>query len=216
MSQSSVLYSSEPSSASSNSNSAAVSSAAPPNISAMDLTHLWGGAITSERKNALDDAVIHSTKQPYTGHPRLYGSNSELTQRMRAFEELDPNCSMGGTVSGVGTVKQMQGQWDLNTKGGIRCLPTTPNAVIPTDLATHSDAKPYMTGTITTNTAGNHTSQARLLYLIRKLLYCHQQNPNNGGACQFSAAQTQELVTKFITAEITRLRNAPRTGVSPL
>lgn len=95
-------------------------------------------------------------------------------------------------------------------------MPTTPNAVIPTDLATHSDAKPYMTGTITTNTAGNHTSQARLLYLIRKLLYCHQQNPNNGGACQFSAAQTQELVTKFITAEITRLRNAPRTGVSPL
>lgn len=119
LSQSSVLYSSEPSSASSNSNSAAVSSAAPPNISAMDLTHLWGGAITSERKNALDDAVIHSTKQPYTGHPRLYGSNSELTQRMRAFEELDPNCSMGGTVSGVGTVKQMQGQWDLNTKGGF-------------------------------------------------------------------------------------------------
>lgn len=182
----------------------------------MDLTHLWGGAVTSTRKNALDDAVINSSKQPYPGHPRLYGNNIELSQHVRAFEELDPTCSMGGTVTGVGTVKQMQGQWDLNTKGGIRCLPTTPNRAVPTSLSNHPDAKAYMDGTITTNTSGTQVKLLRALFLIRSLLYCHERNPVNGSACQFSAAQTQELITKFIAAEMTRLRNAPRVGMPPM
>lgn len=171
--------------------------------------------MTSTRQNQLDLAVLNSTLQPYHGHPRLYGSNAELIQRMSAFENLDPGCVMGGTVTGVGTVKQMQGQWDLNTKDGIRCLPATPNAVIPTDLAKHVDAKPYMNGSIVTDNAGNQTSRVRLLYLIRNLLYCHEQNPNDGSSCAFSALQTQELVTKFIAAEMTRLRTAPRVNVDP-
>lgn len=192
--------------ASLSSSSSSINSSAS-SITETDLSHLWGGPITAARKQALNNLVLNSVKQPHTGHPRLYGSNSEWSEKNRLFDELDPACVFDGAHSGVGTVKNIQSMWDVMTRGGRRCAnqqPATPVA--------HALAKPYMDGTLNIGIRGNYTDRLRLLHLIRRELYCHEQERND---CQFTANDTQQLTQKYIAGEVSRLRNAPRSSQVP-
>lgn len=123
------------------------------------------------------------------------------------FDELDPSCQFGGSHNGVGTVKNMQAMWDLMTRGGRRC-----NNQQPTTPLSHPLAKPYMDGSLNTAIRGTYTDRLRLLHLLRRELYCHEQQRND---CQFSASDTQQLVQKYIAGEVSRLRSALRSKEVP-
>lgn len=188
-------------------NSVGSSSSSASSVTETDLAHLWGGPITAARKQTLDNLVLSSAKQPHAGHPRLYGSNSEWSEKNRLFDELDPGCAFDGAHNGVGTVKNMQAMWDVMTRGGRRCAnqqPATPTA--------HALAQPYMDGTLNIGIRGNYTDRLRLLHLIRRELYCHEQQRTD---CQFTANDTQRLVQKYIAGEVSRLRSAPRSSQVP-
>jgi len=173
----------------------------------MNLDHLAGGSVSEARKTQLNQAILNSSKQPFPGHPRLYGSNAEWDSRVALFDNLDPQCQFGGSHSGVGTVKNMQAMWDTITRGGRRCAgnqPSTPSA--------WSLTRPYMDGSLDTGVRGNQTDRLRILHLLRRELYCHQQQRNN---CQFSAGDAQSLAANYIAGEVARLRNAPRSNQVP-
>jgi hypothetical protein len=151
--------------------------------------------------------VLSSVKQPYQGHPRLYGNNDEWYGRVKLFDDLDPDCTFGGSHNGVGTVKNLQALWDIVTRGGRRC-----NNQQPTDPLTYALTKPYMDGTLNTGIRGTYTDRLRVLHLLRRELYCHEQQRND---CQFTNADTQALAQKYIAGEVSRLRNAPRSTQAP-
>ena len=175
-----------------------------------DLSHLWGGTITDERKTALDRAVLDSPKQPHTGHPRLYGSNAEWTAYFAPLDDLDSDCTLAGGVNGIGNVKNIKAVWESQSRGGVSCEGTVP--ATPMD---HPLARPYVDGSLNTGIRGHYLDRLRVLHLIRRELHCHEQHPGDTGECQFTAADLDTLVQGYVAGEMTRLRNAPRSDKTP-
>lgn len=177
-------------------------------VADMDLSHLWGGTVSEDRRRELDALVLDSEVTPPDRHPRLYGTDEQWAQRFEVFDHLDPDCQFEGFNKGIGTVNNIKNQWEWLVRGGRRCEGGLPEA--PAD---HREAGVYINSEVDTDSKADRTRRLRILYLIRYLRYCHR---SQSGECQFSAEDTQALSEAFIQQEIERLRNAPRVEDEPM
>ncbi|MBL7665750.1 MAG: hypothetical protein JNM93_11505 [Bacteriovoracaceae bacterium] len=159
-----------------------------------EYAHFADISLTDQQKNEIDDRILNSAVQPPNVHPRIFGTDAQWYERIKFFDELDPDCKWKGKDA-WGQVKNMKGLWDYYTKGEDICVKAA-----PTNIASHRDAAFYLT----TNTLSYSRDRAmRVLHLIRRQYACHQVSSN----CQFSKSSVDDLVQAFITYHINRQKS---------
>jgi hypothetical protein len=160
-----------------------------------EYAHLFFGDVSEERKQELNDRIINSPTQPYTGHPRLYGDNTIWSSHNTVYENFDADCTVRGKA-GWGAVPNAKISWEKRAKGGATCENKR-----PTSLLEHNTAKFYLTG----QGSWSKNNRLQVLYLIRDEQYCHSQ----GGDCISSPTELDELKTNYLNYEFERLRGLP-------
>ena len=161
-----------------------------------DIAHFYGGVVTDQRKQELNDFVTNSVKQPANSHPRLYGTNAEWYQKIQRYEALDPHCDWQGST-GQGTIKNIKSSWDHFSLGGAKCR--TGHHGLPSSLADYSLAQSYVNNSIT---RWNRNDALRIVHLIRQMNYCHSIGSN----CLYSQAEINTLSAAFLSYEFSRIR----------
>lgn len=165
--------------------------------STTNTAHFYGGEVTEQRKQVLNDFVTNSEKQPADIHPRLYGTNVEWYQTIKRYEALDPDCRWQGTT-GQGTIKNIKSSWEKFSIGGETCK--TDKHGLPSSLANYSLAQSYIDNSIT---RWNRNDALKIVHLIRRMNYCHKIEFN----CFYTKTEIETLSIAFLTYEFTRLRN---------
>lgn len=168
--------------------------------SEINTDHFYGGEVTEQRKEALNNSVINSPKQPGIDHPRLYGTNAQWYQTIQRYEALDPNCDWKGST-GQGTIKNIKNSWDRFSLGGETCKSGSHG--LPSSLSDHSLAQSYIDNSIT---QWKRDDALKIVHLIRRMNYCHEIESN----CLYSKIEITELSSAFLSYEFSRLRSAPR------
>lgn len=166
-----------------------------------EFSHLDGRELTQLEKEEIDNRILNSEIKPSVNHPRLYGADP-WDIFVANIESFDPDCRIGYTNSGRGSVINFKSMWDRVLYGRKSCADD-----LSSNLSQHNDAKHYY-GVVDTTREEQEVRRLRVLHLIRRELSCH--DPKISIACQFSITDRDVLIQKFYDAEITRLRTAPR------
>lgn len=165
-----------------------------------DTSHFYGGEVSQERKNELNNLVRLSPVQPADTHPRLYGTNEQWYATIERYEALDENCNWLGQ-KGQGTIKNIKKDWDEFTLGGQTC--GVRKQALPSSIEEYTIANQYLTNSIE---HWNRNKALRIVHLIRRMNYCHEISQS----CQYSQEEITRLSKAFLAYEFNRLRTAPR------
>jgi len=137
--------------------------------------------------------AFNPEKQPAQAHPRILGNDEEWAAYWQPFDDLA--CVESSSDSDWGSVFNAKNIWDKGTKGYVPCKDEQPES-----LQAVSDASYYLTPAVTAT--WNRDRALRVLFLLRELKQCHANNES--ADCLYSAEETQQLETAFISAEMTR------------
>jgi hypothetical protein len=158
--------------------------------------HLAASELTDEERAALDERVLSATVP--AEHPRLFGTNERWLPRVRAFEELDPECTFEGE-SGWGTVKNARAAWWARVWGNDPC-----DGPLPSDPAEYPEVAFYLAPGDEGGVQRHIDRQLRAIFIIRRELACQAE----GGDCIFAPADLERVIEAFVAYEMDRLRNA--------
>ncbi len=176
------------------------------NVEIKNYGYMDGRQLTDAQKEVLDQKVLSSLTQPVSEHPRLYGSNANWLSWLNSIEQYDQECVLAQSQSDLGAVQNFKSMWQRNIVDQPYCDSQK------NELIEYPEASAYLKKQVNISIAANEIQRLRVMHLIRRELAC------DGIAypCRYEKDERDELINVFVTAELTRLAQAPRVAEQSL